>query len=286
MSGTSTEQNGAEHGCLPLESLASPQAEPGSNWARLTTAGSGRKLSACLRKQNRIAAFSRILLESSIWTSTEYFLKWSGSATRFNRSIFRLVPSTPRNSDTESGLLAAWGTPRVSRGQYMSGDNEKKLLTLEGQLATWPTPDASTAGKTSRSGERKGEMLIGGIVRTTWPTPQARDVKGQTQNADRMDAVPNIILATWPTPNASDGSGGPQPVEKRKAGGHAQKLDDYLGPATCGRLAGMESFVERLMNLSMWLQGYTAAYFQRWATASSRKYPRSSSNVCSKRKGK
>lgn len=134
---------------------------------------------------------------------------------------------------------AAWGTPRVSRGQYMSGKDGEKLLTLEGQLAAWPTPDASDAGKTSRSGDRKDEMLIGGLVRTTWPTPQARDMKGQTQNAHRMDAVPNVLLA--------------------------------LGNDSFGCLAPMESFVERLMNLSMWLMGYTAAYLARWEIASSRK---------------
>ena len=105
--------------------------------------------------------------------------------------------------------MAAWGTPRVSRGQYMSGKDGEKLLTLEGQLATWPTP------------------------------------------------------------NASDGSGGPCNLESRK--GHSMQLVDYLGQHPHGCLAPMESFVERLMNLSMWLMGYTAVYLRLWETASCRK---------------
>lgn len=103
---------------------------------------------------------------------------------------------------------------------------------------------------------------------SAWPTPAARDIKGQTQNPERMDYVPNIIKATaWPTPDANmgeggrqsstpgatyrengtkrqvtlnelttwptqqgyDGSrGGPQSIEKRKAGGHGQTTGDYL----------------------------------------------------------
>ena len=201
------------------------------------TAGSGRKLCACLPKLSPIGLFSRILLESETWASTEYFLRWEGSATTARRSIFRLVPWTARSSETDIG---SWGTPRVSRGQYMSGNDGKKLLTLEGQLATWPTPDASEAGKTSRSGDRKDEPLIGGLVRTTWPTP-----------------------------NASDGSGGPCNLESRK--GHSVQLVDYIGQHPSGCLAQMERFVERLMNLSMWLMGYTAAYLVLWETASSRR---------------
>jgi len=105
-------------------------------------------------------------------------------------------------------------------------------------------------------------------------------VKGVTQNKERTDALPNALSA-WPTPNASDGSGGPQDPANRKKGKsgnkHSTQLVDYIGTPSYGCLAPMESFAERLMNLSMWLMGYTAVYLQHWETRSSRKSPTKSS---------
>jgi hypothetical protein len=77
-------------------------------------------------------------------------------------------------------------------------------------------------------------------LESAWPTPTGRDHKGATQNPERMDYVPNILQA------------GIGPM-----------------PSTC--LARTEKFAVRLMTLSAWLMGYTAAYLAHWATASSRK---------------
>lgn len=329
--------------------LASRRAVPGTSAAQKMTVGSGKKLSACVMKSSRMASFSKRLLESSTWTSTEYLLRWSGAATRFRHSIFRLVPWGARSFDTDSGLSASW-----------------------------PTPDASEAGKTSRSGDRKDEQLIGGLVRkswptpqvhqgpnngenrgekwggkrrrltpqnpkdlikgwptpvvsrhgpesndarkargantgttlvdvvATWPTPQTRDTKECTQNRQRMDALPNVVAQwptprnntgrdqskkhlsldgamprSWPTPNASDGSGGPMSPDARKKGKsgekHSTQLVDYIGTPSYGCLATMDTYAERLMNLSAWLMGYTAAYLRHWETRSSRRRPLRSS---------
>lgn len=309
MSESSTAESMQESLFSPEDHLASLPAVPGSREAKEMCAGSGRKLCVCLTKQNRIASFSRILLESSTWGSTEYFLKWEGRATKCNASIFRLVPWTRPNSGTESGLSVSYPTPRGSDAEK-SGPNQMQhddfalakiastWPTLHGTAkeeyerrqgptgnelgnlvnrtaATWPALDASEAGKTSRSGNRKDEPLIDGIVRTSWPTPQSRDEKGETQNAHRMDAVPNVpnvLKASWPTPNASDGSGGAQNPEKRKAGGHVIQLPDALhGKTQYGCLARTENFVVRLTTLSTWLMGYTGAYLARWETRSVRK---------------
>jgi len=86
------------------------------------------------------------------------------------------------------------------------------------------------------------------------------------------------LKASWPTPGASDATrGGIQNPNDAKEQGHALRLTDYIGSAPCGCLARTESFVERLMNLSLWLMGYTAAYLALWETASSRKSQRKSS---------
>src|ERR1017187_9493431 len=118
------------------ESLFSPEdhhvsrpVEPGSKEAREMTIGSGNRLCACLMKQSRIASFSRTLLASSTWGSTEYFLRWEGSATKCNRSIFRLVPWTRPSSGTESGLSDS-ETADMDRRTQSAWDHA---------AATWPT---------------------------------------------------------------------------------------------------------------------------------------------------
>lgn len=268
------------------------------------TAGSGRKLCACLVKQNRIASFSRILLASETWGSTEYFLRWEGSATKCRCSIFRLVPWTRPSSDTDSGLSglepskedmdrrtqSAWDHAAKTGWPTLHGTAKEEYERRQGPTANelgnlcnkttaaWPTPDASEAGKTSRSGDRKDEPLIGGIVRTSWPTPQARDEKGQTQNAERMDAVLNALKASWPTPRHADGGKSvrtPAGYEKEKIrmgkGCDLPTELNHLGETPYGCLAQTESFVVRLMTLSSWLMGYTGAYLRLWETASARR---------------
>jgi hypothetical protein len=51
------------------------------------------------------------------------------------------------------------------------------------------------------------------------------------------------------------------------------------GNPAYGCLAKMDTFVERLTNLSMWLMGYTAQYLRHWETRSSRKSPTKSSST-------
>lgn len=143
----------------PADHRANQPVEPGSKEAKAMSAGSGRKLCACLRKQSRIASFSRTLLESSTWGSTEYFLRWEGSATKCNASIFRLVPWTRPNSDTESGSSVSdhWATPSACvpnlgekpetwlvraaklKEKHGNGNGAGIPLSIQVQRVTWPT---------------------------------------------------------------------------------------------------------------------------------------------------
>jgi hypothetical protein len=233
----------------PEDLLASLPAVPGSREAKEMTAGSGRKLCACLTRVSRIASFSRILLESSTWGSTEYFLRWEGRATKCNASIFRLVPWTPRNSGIESGLSGSrWPAPMASDMKQNRNRTAKR-------------------NKIPPTGIHDGQTLTDAM--STWPTPQSRDEKGETQNAHRMDAVPNVLKASWPTLKASDG--------EKQSGGHRGTLDTTpaqlraTGKTQYGCLARTENFVVRLTTLSTWLMGYTGAYLARWETRSVRK---------------
>jgi len=240
----------------PQECPASLPVVPGSNEARMMTAGSGRKLSEFCANQGPLGQFSRILLESKTFTSTEYLLTWTLRETPSERwerwSIewdeafsvkrwkrlkmkdtpsrflkFQLAPSMPRTSAIDCGL---WGTPRKTRGGYCTNidDPENPILTLEGQAAAaWPSPVASKAGKTSRSGDRKEEMMIGGLVWGTWPTPDKSMDSGGRQsktpgqfyreNGTKREVTLNE-LASWPTPRSADGDKG-----VRTPRGHAKE---------------------------------------------------------------
>jgi len=119
-------------------------------------------------------------------------------------------------------------------------------------IGLWPTACQTDAAQTrNRTAQRSdpnsrhhdGLTLTDAI--SSWPTPPKRDDKGQTQNPERMDYVPNIVKAT--------------------------------GATASGCLARTEKFVVRLMTLSAWLMGYTAAYLAHWETASSRRSRKESS---------
>ena len=114
--------------------LASHSLQPGSEEARRMTVTSGLKCSELYRKSGPLGSLVRMLLESSVWSSTRCYLTWKASATPAKRLLFRLVPSTPR---TEGTGLQLWPTIRASEykgcGPYgsksASHNFQKKYLT-------------------------------------------------------------------------------------------------------------------------------------------------------------
>jgi hypothetical protein len=126
-------------------------------------------------------------------------------------------------------------------------------------FATWPTPVVSRHGPESNEariarGAKTGTTLVDAIA--GWPTPRSRDIK------DTSDGV-------WAM-NRLDGKSRTDQLP------HALKS---AGNPAYGCLAKMDTFVERLTNLSMWLMGYTAQYLRHWETRSSRKSPTKSSST-------
>lgn len=94
---------------LPEGIHASPSVQPGSEWARTTTATSGRSLLALCESSGRVGSLARMLLGTSRWGSTKCFLTWRAWATPGKRLLFQLVPSRPLIDETGFGL---WPTPR------------------------------------------------------------------------------------------------------------------------------------------------------------------------------
>lgn len=90
---------------FPLDTLASQNRLPGSVWAKQTTAGSGRRLSASLNVTGPLGSLARMLLDMPLWGSIKCYLTWKVSVTPGKRSFFRLAPSMPRTAGIASGLL-------------------------------------------------------------------------------------------------------------------------------------------------------------------------------------
>lgn len=103
---------------FPADSPASRSVLPGGEEARKMTATSGQKCSASYKKSGRLGSLVRTLLESSIWYSTRCYLTWKVLATNQRRSLYRLVPRTPRTAETGYGLLLP--TPRAKMTSEIS----------------------------------------------------------------------------------------------------------------------------------------------------------------------
>jgi hypothetical protein len=133
-----------------------------------------------LNQSSPLGAFSRILLESSHWTSSaEFCYVWQRLDTRFACSAFQL---TPLGQSIEGNGSSLWRTPNASDVTGGPMDGERRLaqghqLNLCEQAATpklWPSPSAGNARPLSE-------------VASLLPTPQAHDAaKGDPARVGRF----------------------------------------------------------------------------------------------------
>jgi hypothetical protein len=221
------------------------------------TAGSGRRLWRRWNLSGPLGVFSRTLLESKTWGSTEYLLRWREKATKSGRFLmFQLAPWTPRTAGNGSGLWPTCGK-LDSDWSHVTEETAAKHRQIPGKQlcgahllwALYPTPEKAMqdGGHKCRSGQRKSELMLGGLV-SLYQTPSQHQFSkrrqvGQTSREELL--LPGQVKA--------------------------------FGPITSGPLSLTEKFGARLATLSAWLMGYTAAYLAHWATASSGRSPRSSS---------
>ena len=241
----------------PEASRVNQRVEPGSKRARQMTAGSGRRLSACLEKSTPLGRFSRILLELETWGSPEYLLKWKVSATKCGCSVFRLVPLERR---TDGRDIGSWPTVVA---QPANGEPEDFLRRKRESVAR---------------GSNMGICLsdLNMVLKATWPTPQEHDETGpRGKNNTMSDShyFPHdlaTVATVWPTPAAQNAERGTTDPMSRE--GHNLNLQEAdFGTMQSGSLAQTENFVVRLMILSAWLMGYQWSYLKSWPRKHKRK---------------
>ena len=189
--------------------LASQRVEPGSEEALKMTVGSGRRLSACLGKSGPLGHCLKTLMESSTWTSTEFWLKWKGRATKRNRSVYLLVPSMPRTGECESGSSpAGWPTPaaRDTRSESCGpAFQEKRDAEVRGKPLTWAVKGAwktphgmQTEGYDRNHGTQAAEMARGPATSGCLAWTEKFVVRLMTLSAWLMGYTA-VYLAHWET---------------------------------------------------------------------------------------
>jgi hypothetical protein len=148
---------------------ASPVSQsplPGSEKALAMTVGSGRQCSMLLGLSSPVGVFSKILLESSLWTkSQEFIYVWNRSDTKLPRhSLFRLMPLGQSTDESESLL---WRTPTGTEANGGAANGEHRLeqghaLRLRDQAKTpklWPTPTQRDWKNTSHGNQGNARPL-------------------------------------------------------------------------------------------------------------------------------
>jgi hypothetical protein len=220
---------------LTLSPVASPASHflpPESEKGRMMTATCGRR---CLesylslsRGGSSLKMFVEYLLLKTEWYSSKCLLTWKVSATKFNRLLFQLQPSTPRTDEIGFGLLptprqceAEGGAVQNVERNAARGFSRKNLdgvaygVKVKDIIAMLPTPRAGNPG--SRPNGKGGKILAEEVAKML-PTPATRDYRG---------------------------ANGPEHLEKER--GHHDQLPNALGMKTGLKL--QPAFVE-------WMMGY------------------------------
>ena len=118
----------------PADSPVNHFPLPGSAEAQKMTVTSGQKCAELLQSCDPLGLLGKMLLESSIWRSTQCYLTWKPKATPQGRLLFQLVASAPRTDDTGQQLWLA--TPTAADAEGSSGGKMHSSLRTEagGQL--------------------------------------------------------------------------------------------------------------------------------------------------------
>jgi len=144
-------------------SHASQPPLPGSASGKEITVGSGRQCSMLLNASDPFTVFSRTLMESSAWTSSEeYCYVWEHLDTRFGCSGFQLTQLEQSIEGTECSLPPElWPTPIAKDAEQGSGkghhldpakDYKAGTRLYEAAVAKlWPTPIQCDSGTGSLS---------------------------------------------------------------------------------------------------------------------------------------
>lgn len=160
------------------DSPANHSVLPENGGGETTAVISGRKCCESSKSCSPLGSLERMLLTSSVWSSTMRLLTWKTQVTKSGHLIFRLSASAPGTKGNGVSLLptpdtmpeapnkscnrkypknllqaaqdkyvpnALFPTPRareIGSYAYPGGNHEKKVLTLTGVVTLFPTPSA------------------------------------------------------------------------------------------------------------------------------------------------
>jgi len=144
---------------LPEDFPASRSVELESEKEQQTTATSGQKCVESFKNLPHVTSWQRMfadsLVSTGVWSSSKCVLTWKLLATKSNRLLFQLVPSTPRTEGIASGSSlilttrasmsdAGGGKPRdtieslIEKGQLKNGISGTRTgLRLQPDFAGW-----------------------------------------------------------------------------------------------------------------------------------------------------
>ena len=176
------------------DSPANHSVRPGSEEARTMTATSGRKCLGSSRSASPVGLLEKMLLGSSIWSSTARYLTWKAKVTKFGYSYWVLAPSKPRIKDNDAGSSEEkemWPTPRVA--------------DTEGGIVKNVELNNGSYSRKNKKGVRYGVKLKDAVDHSQkmWPIATTRDYKGvyRTESLLRKDGksratdlLPNAVL--------------------------------------------------------------------------------------------
>lgn len=142
------------------DSPASHFLMPGSAEARKMTVTSGQKWLGLSRNSGPLGLLEKMLLESSIWHSTQCFLTWRAKDTPHGHFLYQLQVSMPRTSDTGQRL---WPTPKAAIRGDCPSERKRRSPDLSAAVRMFPTPTAQDFKH-----------------RKMYPTPTAQDARNST----------------------------------------------------------------------------------------------------------
>ena len=185
-----------------------PFSMPGSAEARKMTVTSGQKWLGLSRNSGPLGLLEKMLLESSIWHSTQCYLTWRARDTPHGHFLYQLVASTPRTRDTGRQL---WPTPTAQDFKHRGPNSRQQGLPemVRGRYATPQARDYRT-GQASRWKDTKHRSRNLNDQIAMFPTPTTGaglcGGTGNYQQLKRLEA--NGIITEEERKNMSQGNGG------------------------------------------------------------------------------
>jgi len=236
-----TSNNSEEKLLFSLEEFhANPQVLPASDEAKKITVGSGRQCALLLESSSPLGAFSKILMESSAWTSSEeYCYVWERLDTKFGCSAYQLTQLGQSTSDTECSL---WQTPMTTDAMPPK-DQEQ----LDREIAISSRRNGKENGTPiTRPSKLRDEVMVRAGMRL-WRTPDANCQRGSDDGEKRLRQGHALTLndqvvtpKLWPTPTERDWKSTSHGNQ-----GNSRPLSEVAGQMGQGSLS--PEFVEVLM---------------------------------------